>query len=283
MAKSHVLSGLIRKRSELSGLVLYHQRQQQQAAKQLAAIDKSIKIFDPTFDLKKIKSKRVSHRNRFFLNGEGSRPVLEVLRDNPQGLNTGAIVDEIVQRKGIWTQCPLKCKVLTPSELLSQTSIDVKSAIVVSDGRGQSGLVCAEWLAERGVVVELATEAVAVADDLVPTNRDAWYQRLGELGVRQTAQMTLCDMTDRSLTFRHVYTGEEYTRSSIDLVVDWYCSVAKNMLNKDLIVKNSLSDQQFSDQQFDKRSNRFHAIGDCIAPRGVEIAMAEAVATTLKL
>ena len=101
MAKSHVLSGLIRKRSELSGLVLYHQRQKQQAAKQLAAIDKSIKIFDPTIDLNSIKSKRVSHKNRSFLHGEGSRLVLEVLRDNPRGLDTGAIVDEIVQRKGI--------------------------------------------------------------------------------------------------------------------------------------------------------------------------------------
>ena len=101
MAKSHVLSGLIRKRSELSGLALYHQRQRKQALEQLAAIDKSLKVFDPTIDLKAIKSKRVSHRNRFFLNGEGSRLVMEVLRDNPNGLDTGAIVDEIARRKAI--------------------------------------------------------------------------------------------------------------------------------------------------------------------------------------
>jgi len=101
MSKSHVLSGLIRKRSELSGLALYHDRQRKQALDQLAAIDKSLKVFDPTIDLQAIKSKRVSHRNRFFLNGEGSRLVLEVLRDNPGGLDTGAIVDEIVRRKEI--------------------------------------------------------------------------------------------------------------------------------------------------------------------------------------
>lgn len=101
MADSFVISGLIRKRSELSGLKLYHQRQLEQANKQLAAIDQSIKVFDPTINIKKIKAKRVSHRNRFFLNGEGSKLVLEVLRDNPQGLDTIAIVNEIVRRKGI--------------------------------------------------------------------------------------------------------------------------------------------------------------------------------------
>ena len=173
---------------------------------------------------------------------------------------------------------PSQYKVLTPAELLSQSAVNAKTAIVISDGRGQSGLVCAEWLAERSVSVELITEAVAVADDLDPTNRDAWYQRLGELGVKQTAQMTVCDMTDNAITFKHVYTGEKTTRSNVDLVVDWYCSEANNALYSALD-----SNKHLQDKQNDKCANRIHVIGDCIAPRGVEIAMAEALSTALTI
>lgn len=178
------------------------------------------------------------------------------------------------------------CKRLTPSELLTLPSIEANSALVLSDGRGQAGLVCAEWLAERSVEVELVTEAVAVADDLDPTNRDAWYERLGGFDVRQTPQTTIQRVEQKSapetqgydVTLRHVYTGEQSNRASIDLIVDWYGSEANaGLLNS----YRASIDQRGSDST--DRAITYDAIGDCIAPRGVEIAMAEALNIALAI
>ena len=69
----------------------------------------------------------------------------------------------------------------TPMQLLDTASIDARRALVVSDGRGQAGLVAAEWLVDRGVEVEIVSEDFAVASDLDATNRNAWYERLGRM------------------------------------------------------------------------------------------------------
>ena len=72
--------------------------------------------------------------------------------------------------------------VLTPLQILEQQDNTAAHAIVVNDGRGQAGLIAAEWLLERGCKVEIISEDVAVASDLDPTNRNAWYERLGRAG-----------------------------------------------------------------------------------------------------
>ena len=164
--------------------------------------------------------------------------------------------------------------VLTPTQLLAMNSIDVAKALVVSDGRGQAGLVCAEWLCENGVSVELVTEAVAIADDLDPTNRDGWYQRLGKTGVRFTPQVIVQQIDARTVSLRHIYSDEVSVREDIDLVVDWYASHACNALGEAMISNSSPKDTvQFTDRL------SCYVIGDCLAPRGVEIAMAEALET----
>jgi len=168
--------------------------------------------------------------------------------------------------------------VLTPRQLLAMNTVNSRNAIVISDGRGQAGLVCAEWLCERGVRVEIVTEAVAVADDLDPTNRDEWYQRLCKAGVRFAPQLIVQQLGVNTVTLRHVYTGNVSVREDIDLIVDWYASQVSNALYETMI-----QDSFQKNNEGVERKQSCYLIGDCVAPRGVEIAMAEAMDTVVSL
>ncbi len=157
-------------------------------------------------------------------------------------------------------------QVLTPMQLLDSDDIKVTRALVISDGRGQAGLVCAEWLHDRGVHVELISEDIAVANDLDPTNRNAWYERLGQRGIVFTAQTKVEAIESGVVNLRHLYSQRASQRQQIDLVVDW----------------NGCRSQDGLRQWFETRQLEMPVsfIGDCVAPRNVETAMAEALVIT---
>ena len=70
MANSHVVSGLLDKRAEISGLINKHQAEINKLNQSLAALDSTIKLFSPEIDLRSHRSKVIRERNRFFKNGE---------------------------------------------------------------------------------------------------------------------------------------------------------------------------------------------------------------------
>ena len=137
-------------------------------------------------------------------------------------------------------------------------------AIVWSDGRGQAGLAAAEVLVATGSTVEIVTSDIAVAADLDPTNRTAWYQRLGKQDVQFTARMVVDDVCDGVVNLRDVYTGQPEKRKGIDLIVDWRGQRSVDGLWR--VIRGQPTDIRV----------QYHRIGDCIAPRGVEIATADA-------
>ncbi len=153
-------------------------------------------------------------------------------------------------------------KQLTPHELLRGQRVEASHAMVCSDGRGQAGLVAAEWLVRRNITVELVTADYAVAADLDPTHRNAWYERLGKHGVTLTARAEIDHVDGDRLFLREVYTHLLDCRSGIDLIVDWNgCRVNDALLqSKTEHIENI----------------EWYAIGDCVAPRNVEVAIAEA-------
>ena len=123
---------------------------------------------------------------------------------------------------------PAEVSVVTPMQLMDQSSIDVRRALVVSDGRGQAGLVAAEWLLDRGVAVEIVSEDVAVACDLDPTNRNAWYERLGKRGVIFTEQSSVAGHRDRVVQLRNVCSGALTERTAIELLVNAPLNTLRN-------------------------------------------------------
>jgi hypothetical protein len=111
--------------------------------------------------------------------------------------------------------------------------------------------------------VELVTSDFAIAADLDPTVRDGWYERLGKRGVVMTSQNIVQEIGETTVSLQNIHSGVVTNREDIDLLVDWCGSrVEDSMLRERWSVKNDLE---------------WHAIGDCIAPRTLEVAIAEAV------
>ncbi len=101
MAESHVISGLVSKHSELAGEIDYHQSRIKQIRANVEAVGIAIKVFDPDYDLRKIKSKPVGAKNQFFKHGESNRLLLDVIREAKGDISTPEIVEEVAKIKGI--------------------------------------------------------------------------------------------------------------------------------------------------------------------------------------
>lgn len=100
MAESHVVSGLVAKRSELAGLIQHHQEAMRQLSVAIGNIDGAIKLFDPDYDLRVIKAKAPKQTNPWFEHGEAGKMVLDALRMASQPLSTRQISEAMVSLKG---------------------------------------------------------------------------------------------------------------------------------------------------------------------------------------
>lgn len=100
MAQSHVVSGLLQKRSELMGLIEQKKKELSVLQQGLTSIDGTIVLFEPDYDLRSVKAKKVRIQNRIFEHGECSRLILESLRGQSQGLDIKSIVEFLISRKG---------------------------------------------------------------------------------------------------------------------------------------------------------------------------------------
>lgn len=67
MAQSHVVSGLVSKRSELAGILEHHQKEIQRLGSEISALDVSIKVFDPSYKIQNIKPTKKYNHNPFFI------------------------------------------------------------------------------------------------------------------------------------------------------------------------------------------------------------------------
>ncbi len=100
MAESHVVSGLVAKRSELAGMLADFQRRITALQGHLAHVDATIKLFSPDFDLRTVKAKQVRQRNHYFDRGEGQRLALDALREIGEPVRLVEIAKKIAGWKG---------------------------------------------------------------------------------------------------------------------------------------------------------------------------------------
>ncbi|MTD33408.1 hypothetical protein [Paludibacterium denitrificans] len=101
MAESHVITGLVAKRSEVGGLIAHYQQEITRLQNDLQHLDATIKLFDPEYDLRTIRSKPVRQRNKYFAHGEGHRLMLEALRKLGGQASTVQVALAVLTRKGI--------------------------------------------------------------------------------------------------------------------------------------------------------------------------------------
>ncbi len=134
MAQSHVISGLIAKRSELVGTIKHHQEIMRRLLSAIANIDGTIKLFDLDYDLQSIKAKAPRRANLWFKHGETTRMVLDVLRTASQPLSTRQIGEAMVDAKGVAVEDAREWEaVLKP--VLSAIQRAQKKGIVTMVGR----------------------------------------------------------------------------------------------------------------------------------------------------
>lgn len=100
MAEPHVISALVSKRSELLGEIQHYEALIKEHKENLACIDKSIHIFEPAYDLRTIKSKKVIG-NRYFQTGEVVVLILDTLRNGNRPMKTDEICAAIALKKGL--------------------------------------------------------------------------------------------------------------------------------------------------------------------------------------
>ena len=132
MAESHVISALIKKRSELSGEIEHYERIIKECRNNLTSIDKTIHIFDNSYDLRTIKSKRIS-KNSYFASGEATKMVLDVLRTADKPLRTDEISDIIASKKSLVLEG--RNKVNFQKSILYALNTNEKRGLVVSVGK----------------------------------------------------------------------------------------------------------------------------------------------------
>ncbi len=157
---------------------------------------------------------------------------------------------------------------VTPTNILmGAVSPDVKHAVVVDEGGGRNALAAAEILAEHASQVTLVTAGAAVAELIDGTVRTQLYRFLLHKEVKFVAMEDVTALSPRTIETRNIYTGKASKINDVDLMVDW----RGNQVVEDLI---EAARESFSE---------VHIVGDSLAPRTVQLAVAEGAEAARRL
>ena len=101
MAESHVISGLVTKHSELAGLIQQKQQEIAQLKTDLDKIGSAIKVIEPDFNLRAIKSKLIKPQNRYFKPRESNKLLLECFREANADISSTDLYKAVALKKGL--------------------------------------------------------------------------------------------------------------------------------------------------------------------------------------
>src|ERR1700679_1987942 len=107
MAEPHVISALRAKRAELSGDLIAAQKRLEKIRDDLDAIDRTLRVFDPSQHPEKILPIVKRKGDRMFGYRECTRAILNALRDAPELMMTTAeLVEHVALDCQIATEAP---------------------------------------------------------------------------------------------------------------------------------------------------------------------------------
>jgi hypothetical protein len=101
MAQSPIVNALIEKRSAIGGIIADLEERTRQARADLAHIDATLRIFDPSAEPTAIKDKRPYQRSGVFASGEISRRIRDMLRVAQEPLSAETFVRHAMTDKGM--------------------------------------------------------------------------------------------------------------------------------------------------------------------------------------
>lgn len=149
--------------------------------------------------------------------------------------------------------------VVTAWDILSRRKEPGKK-VVVADWKGDmTGVGVALYLKELGCDVEIVTSCYQVGHSIQEKVRSFVLTQLFLNGVEMTSQYKISEVTEGTVAFSNIYTGQKLQRYGIDTVVIAY----------GLLQENSLF------HQLKECVSNIHRIGDCLIPRTVEEAILE--------
>jgi hypothetical protein len=101
MAGLYVISALRNKRAELAGALRQLEQQLVHQRADLAHLDATMRLFDPTIRPKEIRPKLPRERNAWFRQGECLRLIYDALREATQPVTTRDLAESIMGVKDI--------------------------------------------------------------------------------------------------------------------------------------------------------------------------------------
>ena len=141
-----------------------------------------------------------------------------------------------------------------------ERNLDLGEKVVVVDTQGlHPGTDAAELLADQGKKVELITTKAYVGAAIELLTWRLLYQRLMEKGVEMSPSVALKQIGEDSVTVYSIITKQEREITGVDSVVFAVGGAADDGLYRALKGKVEV----------------LFAVGDCVAPRGVEQAVYE--------
>ena len=106
MAEPHVITALRKKRAELAGEVVAARRRLEKLRDDLDAIDRTLRVFDPTQHPESIRPVVKRKGARMFGHGECTRAVLNVLRDAPEAMTVDQVAERVALDCAVKTEEP---------------------------------------------------------------------------------------------------------------------------------------------------------------------------------
>jgi 2,4-dienoyl-CoA reductase-like NADH-dependent reductase (Old Yellow Enzyme family) len=143
--------------------------------------------------------------------------------------------------------------VATVDEVLSGDRPPGRRALVI-DGTGNwEGAGTAEFLANAGSEVWVASDRFSVGYSLETANRELFYRRAAEKGIRTLPTTRFAGFTDGVVHLKDIYTAESTELPGVDLVVPAVGRRSDEML--------------FLDWKKRAGQRSIYRLGDCVAPR----------------
>jgi hypothetical protein len=139
--------------------------------------------------------------------------------------------------------------------------------VVVDDVHTQQGLTTADHLLERGRWVEVVSRLFYPGQDIGITSIVPLYTRLFAKGVVFSPHTDLVAVEGSTLVVANVYTGEERRIEGVDTIVLSMGARSTDALYRAL--RGHVAE--------------LHAVGDCVAPRGVHHAILEGTRVARRL
>jgi len=185
----------------------------------------------------------------------------DIMGEEPNAviIATGSTTVVPPEAEGVKDRCATDVGVLE-----GKVAVESGARVLVYDAGAQRGAYVANFIAEAGAgIVELASPLLEVCEELDMVNKPPAYRRLARNGVVCTPNQILIDQREGTLVLRDAWSEHERLVGDVDLIV---------------FAAHQVAEDEYADLLSERKPDlEVHLVGDCVAPRSLQDAVAEGV------